>query len=140
MYIFSFIECKDYKVLHESTRNVKYREGDFECDRSGYDYTSPAWKGSGWYRFIAPAGTRIPESPPAFSNYSKEKVCGTHITGWLNGQHPITPGELVTRKVCFKTNSNNCESEKTTKIRHCGTYFVYHLTDTVACHYRYCAE
>lgn len=90
---------------------------------------------------MAPAGTRLPESPPTFSSSSSEKVCGTQHTGWLNGQHPTTPGELVSREVCFKSSpSNTCVLEKTTKIRHCGSYFVYYLPDVTICYLRYCAE
>ena len=128
--------------MNEATRNVNYREGVLKCDRSEYrSLKSPAWKGPGWYRFMGPAGTRLPESPPVFSNPLTEKVCGTHYTGWLNGHHPTNPGELVTRKVCFKSNTDTtCRHEKTTKIRHCGSYFVYYLHDVGTCSLRYCAE
>ena len=91
---------------------------------------------------MAPAGKRLPESPPKFSNHD-EGVCGTQWTGWLKGHHPKKPGELITGKVCFKTGSrNNCYSRyiKPVKIRNCGSYFVYYLVDVYGCYSRYCAE
>ena len=148
------IECSDYAVLNEDTRNKNYKKynGDTHydlafCDKSSSSSTnlrptSPSWKGAGWYRFQAPAGTRMPENPPEFSHYT-EGFCGTHYTGWLNGHHPTNLGELVEREVCFKTGgSENCRSslKRTTKIRHCGSYFVYYLNEVSACSLRYCAE
>ena len=101
---------------------------------------SPSWKGARWYRFMAPAGKRLPESPPKFSSHN-EGVCGTHYTGWLNGHHPKKAGELVNRTVCFKvTYSQNCHYTKPVKIRNCGSYFVYYLVDVPDCALRYCAE
>ena len=101
-----------------------------------------SWKGARWYRFMAPAGTRLPESPPKFSSPS-EGVCGTYHPGWLKGHHPKKAGEVVNRTVCFKSSSsNNCHFiyTKPVKIRNCGSYFVYYLVDVRGCASRYCAE
>ena len=128
---------KDYKKYNGANSNLTF------CDRPhSARPMSPSWKGAGWYRFQAPAGTRMPESPPEFSHYT-EGFCGTHYTGWLNGHHPTNLGELVEREVCFKTGgSENCRSslKRTTKIRHCGSYFVYYLPEVSGCSVRYCAE
>ena len=115
------------------------------CDRSGWSggRYQGQWKGnSRWYRFQAPAGTRMPEKPPRWSS-QYEGTCGAHITGWINGHHPKNPGVVVIRQVCFKTSvSSKCgyKGQRTVKIRHCGAYFVYYLTDTPACYLRYCVE
>ena len=132
--------------MNSQTRNKNYKQGSsgLRCDRSGWagGRYQGQWKGSRWYRFQAPAGTRLLEKPPKFSSTS-EGTCGTHYTGWVNGHHPTNPGDLVVRKICFKTSgSQNCgyKGQRTVKIRHCGSYFVYYLTDTPSCYLRYCAE
>ena len=135
-------ECWNYNILNESTRNVNYKEGVRKSDRKGSEFeSSPAWKGLGWYRFMGPAGTRMPESPPVFTSWATG-VCGTHYTGWLNGTHPTTNGDLVRREVNFKRNPSKTNDgyPKTIKIRHCGSYFVYYLPDVTNCFSRYCAE
>ena len=90
---------------------------------------------------MAPAGKRLPERPPKFSNYH-EGVCGTHFTGWLRGHHPKKAGELVNRTVCFKSSgSSNCGGgSRSVRIRNCGSYFVYYLVNAPGCSIRYCAE
>ena len=134
-------------ILSEKTRNVNYRSrSSYFCD--GRSNKSPSWKGpKKWYRFMAPAGTRIPEKPPSYSSYL-DGPCGTRHPGWLNGHHPKQPGELVKRKVCFAENyyyswaqnRNNCRYSNHIKIRNCGKYFVYFLSNVPACNARYCAE
>ena len=57
------------------------------CDVKNYN-RSPSWKGSNnWYRFMAPAGRKIPEKPPNHSHF-KDRPCGTQHLGWLKGHHP----------------------------------------------------
>ena len=131
-------------ILSEKTRNVNYRRryGSRVCD--GRSNKSPSWKGpKKWYRFMAPAGTRIPEKPPNFSNYL-DGPCGTFYPGWLNGHHPKQPGQLVNRKVCFENKGNiwrsKCQWSNYVKIRNCGKYFVYFLSNVPTCNLRYCAE
>ena len=95
---------------------------------------------------MVPAGTRISEKPPNYSSYT-ERPCGTYYPGWLNGHHPKQPGQLVKRKVCFANFYRNmyrrsCLYSNYVKIRNCGKYFVYFLSDapTHSCQLRYCAE
>ena len=127
--------------MSEKTRNVNYRKHKSNfCDYNRYSI-SPSWKGNNkWYRFMAPAGTRIPEKPPNYSNGS-DGPCGTYYPGWLNGHHPKQPGQLVKRKVCFALRrNNNCPYSNYVKIRNCGKYFVYFLGNAPSCYMRYCAE
>ena len=37
----------------------------------------------GYYRFLYPAGEKLPESAPGYMH------CGTAGTGWLTEQHPV---------------------------------------------------
>lgn len=66
--------------------------------------------------------------------------CGTHATGWLNGQHPSKDEGAVSRKVCFHWSSRICNWQVNVKVRNCGAYFVYYLPKTPGCWFRYCGN
>ena len=85
------------------------------------------------YRIVPPAGTQLPENSIA------KRHCGTHATGWLNGAHPTTIGESVSRRVCFYWSSDKCNWSTNIEIRHCGNFFLYRLEDVPTCQLRYCA-
>jgi len=102
------------------------------CDNFGNSYTNPQWHGDDWYRFISPAGTRIAEEAPG-TDY-----CGTYVTGWMQGSHPTSLGETVTRTVCFQSGST-CQYSTVIKVRNCRQYFLYRLVDTPHCNLGYCA-
>jgi len=125
--------CTGYKILDEKERNYQFQtSGSYRCDGSSNHHK---WAGNNWYRFIEPAGTQLPESPVDSFH------CGTHVAGWLQGSHPMTPGKTVDRKACFKfTSSNSCNWSVGIKIRHCGNYFLYHLKNTPTCNLGYCAK
>ena len=71
-------ECKNYNVLNEPERNIQNSEGVY-CDKPGAGNMFTNWRGSAWYRIIPPAGTRIPESPIAYTQ------CGTSGSGHIQG-------------------------------------------------------
>ena len=141
-----------YKSLTDSTRKVTIRgtlstkKGDEGIvGRSEYPYTSVDWQGEAWYRVMGDAGTRIREG-------DRQGWCKTGCPRSLpSGSHPKTPGELVNNvKVCLNcldvsnigwVGCNQPPWSKGVKIRHCGDYFVYYLTEerrlTVS---RYCTE
>ena len=127
-------ECTNYNILNEKERNIQVSY-PHQCDETGHNSMFTQWKGSGWYRMLPPAGTRIPESPIATSQ------CGTVGSGYIQGTHPSNPGETVTRTVCFSYNSdgNICYGTKEIKIRHCGQYMLYHLVPVPNCYMAYCA-
>ena len=132
--------CTKHRVLNSFTRNYQITEHNFCnntncCDREGHYYTTPDWKGAGWYRITGQAGTKIIDDPVDYTH------CGTTATGWLSGGHP-SPGEgVVTRKVCFKHGNNDCWREATVDVLNCNSaYYVYYLVDTPVCHYGYCTE
>ena len=123
----------DYHILDDETRNVNYGYLDAYCDSTTSLSTSPDWKGTSWYRFDSPGGTKIPE-------HSLEYIhCNTYAPGWLNGTHPTNLGETVERKVCFNYPNHVCYFERNIQIKNCGAYFLYYLED-VYLNYRYCAE
>ena len=68
MFLLERIECNTYNVLDSASRNEKYREESF-CDDLYYPFDSewnalsPQWRGSSWYRFLPPAGTKLSQTP-----------------------------------------------------------------------------
>ena len=143
-----------YKSLTDSTRKFYVRnairstkKGDEGIvGRPEYPYTSLDWQGEAWYRVMGDAGTRIPEYP--FTSVQSigcgQGYCNTCCPGYLpSGSHPQTPGELVNNvTVCFNCDGDICNYKilNAVKIRHCGDYFVYHLTQLYGQNYRYCTE
>ena len=88
----------------------------------------------GWYRLREDAGTKMATS------CVPENRCKTDHTGWLDGDHPTVAEGQVTRRVCFRKNSNCCKWSINIKVRNCGDYFVYFLNGTPnsKCNLRYC--
>ena len=87
--------------------------------------------------FLPPAGTRIAEEAPGVG------YCGTSATGWMQGSHPTSLGETVTRTACFQSEfdgGHTCLWSSEIKVRNCGQYFLYRLVDTPHCHLGYCAN
>lgn len=129
-------QCTNYNVLNDKTRAVSYgtgRVGDYGPTR--YFTTSSDWKKEGWYRMQAPAGVKMPESPPG-----KDK-CGTLDAGYLAGSHPAIAGQTVDAKACFCGQGDDCVFSRAIKITNCGKYFVYHLKQASSYYpSRYCAE
>ena len=105
----------------------------YYCD-AGY-FTSPDWKGPGWYRLTGAAGTRIPEKAPGLDQ------CGTYAPGWMRGVHPSTPGEQAVATICFDTGSvGNCHKPVNIAVIHCGDFYLYNLPVTPDCFLRYCGS
>ena len=118
--------------MNDPKRNSNHSGSDASpiCDNSvGGD-----WKGDNWYRFVEPAGTTIANSIVPVNH------CGTHAPGWLNGTHPITLGETVSRQVCFHWNGDPCRWSAGVQIRSCDGFFVYQLPDTQVCSLKYCGQ
>ena len=85
------------------------------------------------------AGTRMPEHEVEFHH------CGTHLSGWLNGNHPTENDQIVDRQVCFGLSPNDSCRVQVQVIK-CDTYFLYYLEDRedledlLSCSARYCSE
>ena len=133
-------QCVNYMVLDQADRSVNnggcgHNGGDeCYCDRivsnSG---TSPDWQGPGFYRIMSSAGSRLPESSPGYYH------CGTHVSGWLRGEHPQDIYAEKNMTVCFDYGSyGNCGWEADITVTNCDGYYVYLLPDTPYCYVRYC--
>ena len=85
------------------------------------------------YRIMEPAGRKITEKPPPINH------CGTYDPGWLNGSHPETLGQTVSRTVCYVWRDVTCFDHNTISITNCGDFFVYLLYGFYSST-RYCAE
>ena len=119
---FSISECQNYVSLNSYNRKITY-SGSKGCD-SGI--------GLGWFRFEGSAGTRMPTScPPIYR-------CGTNAPGWMNGGHPTVADGQVSRQVCFHWASSCCQVSTNIKVSNCSSYYVYYLSGTPGCYYRYC--
>ena len=100
-----------------------------------YYYTSPDWKGPGWYRFTGAAGTRIPEMSPSTAH------CGTADSGWMRGVHPSTPGDQAVATICFDYGGgNDCFDFVNTTVINCKEYYLYNLPNVPYCSRRYCGS
>ena len=143
MFLLERIECNTYNVLDSASRNEKYREESF-CDDLYYPFDSewnalsPQWRGSSWYRFLPPAGTKLSQTPPGRGH------CATYSTGWTNSSLPVRAGDIADITLCFDLSKNNgveydCENMSMGKVSNCGDYFVYYLPNVPNCVSRYCA-
>eukprot|EP00088_Acartia_fossae_P038761 TRINITY_DN40232_c0_g1_i3.p1 TRINITY_DN40232_c0_g1~~TRINITY_DN40232_c0_g1_i3.p1 ORF type:complete len:195 (-),score=15.50 TRINITY_DN40232_c0_g1_i3:182-766(-) len=94
---------------------------------------SPDWEGPGWYRFVGPSGTTMPEKSP------EQNHCGSEMPGWVAGKHPETPGERKEITICFARDNVGCDFDVQAEITNCGSYFVYKLPNT-RCNARYCSK
>ncbi|XP_029183034.2 uromodulin-like [Acropora millepora] len=115
-------ECRNYIALNASERNVHSSIGT-KCDDN---------LKTGWYRFQGQAGRQLPTICPPTHR------CNTHVTGWMNGNHPNVEDGIVKRQACFHGYSNCCFKATTIDVRNCGAYFVYRLTKVSHCYSRYC--
>ena len=143
-----------YKSLTDSTRKLNVPApattgGAEKTDtRLGDRRNSIDWKGEAWYRVMGNAGTRIPEYPFSSVQSGEGGYCKTGCPGYLpKGSHPQTPGQIVYNvKVCYNCHNDMCNYSKpgidrhVVKIRHCGDFFVYYLTESKYLGVRYCTE
>ena len=130
--------CKTYNILEDPKRKSTFSGSALDCDQKSQDSSlatgSWDWKAKNWYRFEEPAGIMIANSSVTKSH------CGTSATGWLNGAHPASMGEIVTRTVCFNWAENSCWKSIDVQIKKCDGYFVYELPPTPGCHLKYCGQ
>ena len=116
---------------------VLYLGRGFGCDIASAATRTPDWRGPGWYRFTGAAGSRMPEQPPGTFH------CGANTPGWLNGKHPVVPGQQVQITVCFQDSLGACGSGSWSSIAtvlNCGEYFLYRLQNVPACGAVYCGS
>ena len=131
-------------ILREKSRSIHHRPSWFyQCDGyrvprkitpNSWQWVSFDWGGFGWYRFMKPAGTMIPTSPPP------ENHCQTQMPGWMRGEHPSIKGQRNELAIfCFHHLKSTCWRQRFGKVTNCGSFFVYYLPNAPVCHARYCA-
>lgn len=119
-------ECQHYRLLSDSDRNVKSGSLLGKCDNN---------LAKGWYRFSGSAGVQMPNSCPGAGK------CNTQYPGWLFGSHPHKDDGCVSMHVCFGDYiSGCCQYRQRVLVRNCGGYYVYKLSPTAACNFRYCGR
>jgi len=136
---------QSYNILNQDWRKVKYTPGGakpckLHCDISTFV--------PGWYRFKAPAGEKIPISPPSFfDNDSCDglccDVCQTAATAWIKERRdPVLGDEPMTINICF-AHDGECRWKNTGKAVACkdddGIFYLYYLERTPGCPMAYCA-
>ncbi|KAL9987887.1 hypothetical protein ACROYT_G002265 [Oculina patagonica] len=121
-------ECSRFLLLHEADRSQAYDYRQVSGARPICDNSLPI----SWYRFLGPAGDRMPGTcVPSYH-------CGTHAAGWLRGGHPTVRDGMVSRTVCYHWDNNCCWRSNNIQVRNCGRFFVYKLQKPPGCQYRYC--
>lgn len=103
-----------------------YDVGSALCDR-GID--------SGWYAVKQnKTYVEMPTSCPL------PLSCGTSAPIWLNGSNPNNTEGIVERQLCVRGvyDDECCKSTISTKIKNCGSFYVYYLAYTDTCDYAYC--
>ena len=132
-------QCFEYQILDEESRATSNYNCDCSnscfCDQDGANFISVRWKGDGYYRFVEPSGTMMPESSPGAYH------CGTIGSGWLHGQHPEEEGLEVDMEACFDDyGSSTCVYKAKITVTKCNGYYVYHLVENPLTKVlRYCA-
>jgi len=135
----------NYLLLNDPTRNMNYATPEEQiqsgayCDKGAdviesYNTKSPDWQGSSWYRFVEPAGIKMPTEVVDINH------CGSRASGFLNGPYPTSVGETVTRQVCFHGPGfpSYCHFSKTVEVKNCGGFYLFYLENSSSCDYRYC--
>jgi len=133
-------ECSNYQKLTDATRKGTYGKGNYTDRKIPHPTTrtSPDWKGPGWYRVVAPAGTKILSGDPGHQH------CNTDDPGYIDrGIYPIAPGKSTTLKVCFNAGSlGKCDKyhKNHITVTLCNGFYVYKLPKPLNTDDRYCTE
>lgn len=122
-------QCKQpYTTFNTADRNFKTLGGNVTCDSSANGFQA------GWYRFSGAAGKHLA--------YSKgDNRCSTHGVFWINpADNPKAgdPPKDFTAKAFYSGNEANATAPA--KVVNCGAFFLYYLTPSSSCSYRYCGE
>ena len=127
--------CFNYLTISDSWRKKGSRGGQIYCDK-GNNY----FNGNNWVRFKEPAGVKLPNTSLG------DRVCETHVSGYIMGTDPTIVGQTLSRTACFGYNKVGCEGGSVNiKVSLCSDnnneqFLVYQLRNPPTCHYAYCAE
>ena len=109
----------DYTTLDQSWRSVTM-SGSYQNDYSYEEGQHPmggvsSLSAASWYRFVAPAGTRMPTEAPGYQR------CNGFRTGWLSTAHPAAGDAPSAGTVCWQTSSSAAaECSYTTSVEVCA--------------------
>jgi len=135
-------QCSEpYTELTDSWRKVKYMPGgdsncNSRCDKDDFSV--------GWYRFLEPAGTKIPIAPPEESGNSCD-VCGTGVAAWVRERRDPKPEEgVIDINLCFAWTGGSCHWKVSGKSVACeesngSIYYLYSLNKAPICNGGYCS-
>ena len=129
-----------------STVNVSLDPYPSQC----YSYTSVNWDAdsvyqgdgadctstlpSAWYRLNG-TYNEIPEQRSYVSN-----ICNTDAPGFLNFNHPTSPGQTTTGSICYHWSGSTCAWQSNNiNVTMCSGYYVYYITPAPACSLRPCS-
>ena len=122
-----------YQNLTDSWRKIGSPKIGSHCDRD-----QSKFNGKTWFRFVGSAGTMLSTSAP------NKTSCGTSAVSWIEGEHPTNINQPVSRKICFRWDSQCQWSVANTTVTKCrdydGAYFyLYQLKRPPVCELGYCA-
>ena len=119
-------QCFDYMVLNSGRRNEHETHDDtVHCDSLTHEKTFPDWQGTGYYRFVAPAGVMLATKTPGPYH------CDTHGALYLADADNVLPNILVGDEVdAFACMDNiepgTCKATNPITITKCPKdFFVY---------------
>ena len=134
-------QCFDYMVLNSGRRNEHETHDDtVHCDSLTHEKTFPDWQGTGYYRFVAPAGVMLATKTPGPYH------CDTHGALYLEDADNVLPnilvGDEVDAFVCEDVEGPViCIHKFPITITKCPRdFFVYYLSDfnPGSCHTGFC--
>ena len=144
---------RPYKVLDDSWRKIMYEGSNqtkLKCDSDGsyiqFRYRSISISllvPEGWYRFMEPAGTKLPLVPPRSHGWYLE-TCGTAASAWVqNGTYPMVGDDVADIGICFAF-TEVCQWSIVAKTVACSggdgaSFYLYYLQSAPKCWLAYCA-
>ena len=88
-----------------------------------------------------PAGNQLSQH----SKLDSHGNCNTQNGGVLIGEHPVEPGKIVNRKICFRSDCHTFEASKDLRdirVINCNHFYLYELETVINANAkeRYCTE
>ena len=97
--------CSNYHTIDDGWRKIRDWMSSVEANS---DKDNLEMDGNNWFRFIEPAGTKLPDTSPPKKSFEGEQICDTYAVAWMEGSHPNTTSEIVQRNVCFSWFRKKC--------------------------------
>ena len=88
--------------------------------------------GENWFRFVEPAGTKLPDTSPPKKAFNGEQICGTYSVAWIDGSHPNVTDTVTERRACFSWFKKPCLGPLSMHIGKCSgnhgkAFYIYQL-------------